>query len=79
MFVMGNHFGRIGAMVQGKVPFDAAQAAANAEIVAGCPSCPSPGSWKARQAPNSKAKPEIWTERAKFDAGAKKMQEKWPS
>ena len=34
MFVMANHFGRIGAMVQGRVPYDAAQAASNAEIMA---------------------------------------------
>jgi cytochrome c556 len=30
MFVMANHFGRIGAMVNGRVPYDAATAAANA-------------------------------------------------
>ena len=30
MFVMGNHMGRLGAMVQGRVPFDATQASANA-------------------------------------------------
>ena len=32
--VMATHFGRVGAMVQGKVPFDAAAAASNGEIVA---------------------------------------------
>ena len=32
--VMGTHFARMGAMVQGKVPFDAKSAADNAEIVA---------------------------------------------
>ena len=34
MFVMANHVGRIGAMVQGKASYDAAQALANAEVVA---------------------------------------------
>ena len=34
MTVMANHFGHIGAMANGKAPYDAAQAAANAEIVA---------------------------------------------
>ena len=35
LFVMAQHFGRIGAMVNGRVPYDApAAASANAEIVA---------------------------------------------
>ena len=34
MFVMANHFGRIGAMVAGRAPYDAAAATANAEVVA---------------------------------------------
>ena len=32
--VMATHFGRMGAMVQGRVPYDAAVATANAEVVA---------------------------------------------
>ena len=32
--VMGTHFGRIGAVVQGRVPYDAAAVAANADLVA---------------------------------------------
>ena len=76
MFVMGNHFGRMGAMVQGRVPFDAAQAAANAEVVSTMSRLPfagfvdgTPRTQKGGAAAN------IWTERAKFDDGAKKMQE----
>ena len=34
MFVMSQHAGRIGAMVQGRVPFDAKLATENAEEVA---------------------------------------------
>ena len=34
MTVMANHFGRIGAMVNGRVPFDAATVQANADVVA---------------------------------------------
>ena len=33
LFVMGQHFGRIGAMVNDKIPFDAAQAKESAAIV----------------------------------------------
>ena len=76
MFVMGNHFGRMGAMVQGRVPFDAAQAAANAEVVSTMSRLPfagfvdgTPSTQKGGAAAN------IWTERAKFDDGAKKMQD----
>ena len=65
--VMGTHFGRIGAMVNGRVPFDAKVAAENAEIVAEMAKLPwagfGPGTDKGG---NTRAKPEIWTEQAKF-------------
>ena len=38
--VMSTHFGRIGAMVQGKVPYDGAAAAANAAAPQGAPLMP---------------------------------------
>lgn len=74
--VMGTHFGRIGAMSQGRVPFDGAAAAANAEIVAEMSKLPFAGfvegtSGTEKGTPNAK----VWSDRAKFDAGAKKMQE----
>jgi cytochrome c556 len=74
--VMGTHFSRIGAMSQGRVPFDGAAAAANAEIVAEMSKLPFAGfvegtSGTEKGTPNAK----VWSERAKFDAGAKKMQE----
>jgi len=34
LFVMSQHFGRLGAMANGRAPYDAAAAAANAEVVA---------------------------------------------
>lgn len=65
--VMGAHFGRIGAMTSGRVPFDAKVAADNADIVATMAKLPwagfGPGTEKGG---NTKAKPEIWTEQAKF-------------
>jgi cytochrome c556 len=72
--VMGTHFSRIGAMAQGRVPFDAAQAAANAEIVAMLSALPFAG-FVDGTADGTKAKPVVWTQRAKFDAAASKMQE----
>ena len=74
--VMATHFGRIGAMVQGRVPFDAAAATANAEIVADMAKLPYAG-FVEGTAGTQKGEPKasIWTERAKFDEGAKKLQD----
>ena len=74
--VMGAHFGRIGAMAQGRAPFDGAAAASNAEVVAHMARLPYAGfvdgtSGTAKGEP----KPNIWTERAKFDGYAKKLQD----
>ena len=74
--VMGTHFGRIGAMAQGRVPYDAAAAAANADIVVELSKLPYAG-FVEGTAGTEKGTPKanVWTERAKFDEGAKKMQE----
>ena len=72
--VMGTHFGRIGAMVNGRVPYDAKVAADNADIVAEMAKLPwaafGPGTDKGG---NSRAKPEIWTEQAKFKEYSEKL------
>ncbi len=74
--VMSTHFGRIGAMVQGRVPYDAAAAAANADIVADMSKLPFAGFVEGTGgSEKGQPKPNVWTERAKFDAAAKKMQE----
>ena len=73
--VMGTHFGRIGAMVNGRVPFDAKVAAENAEIVADMAKLP----WAAfgpatdKGAIPTRAKAEIWAEQAKFKDLSDKM------
>lgn len=71
--VMAAHFSRIGAMAQGRVPFDAATAAANAEIVATMSRLPFVAFVDGSQ--SGKAKAEIWSDRAGFNAAASKMQE----
>ncbi|MGH6638109.1 MAG: c-type cytochrome [Polaromonas sp.] len=72
--VLGTHFGRVGAMANGRVPFDAKVAADNAELVAGMAKLPwagfAPGTDKGG---NTKAKPEIWTEQAKFKESNDKL------
>lgn len=74
MFVMGQHFGRLGAMANAKAPFDAKAAEHNAAIVADMSKLPwagfVPGTDKGG---NTKAKPEVWTEQAKFKEGSEKL------
>lgn len=74
--VMGTHFGRIGAMTSGRAPFDGAAAAANAEVVVQMSTLPYAGFVEGTSSTEKGgAKASIWTERAKFDAAAKKMQD----
>lgn len=73
--VMATHFGRVAAMANGRVPFDAKAAAANAEIATMMSKLPYAGFVDGTDKGDTKAKPEIWSERAKFDAAATKMQD----
>jgi cytochrome c556 len=72
--VMGTHFGRLGAMVNGRVPFDARVAAENSALVAAMAKLPwpafGPGTEKEG---SSKAMSEVWTEQAKFKEHSDKM------
>ena len=74
LFVMGQHFARIGAMANGRVPYDSAVAVQNAEIVADMAKLPwagfGPGTDKVTP---SRAKAEIWTEQAKFKEHNEKL------
>lgn len=74
--LMSNHFNRIGAMVKGNAPYDAPDAAANAEIVNMIARLPFHGfvEGSAGNGEKGTAKANIWTERAKFDETAKKLQ-----
>lgn len=72
-FVMQQNFGRVAGMATGKIPFDAkvaADSAAVAEFVGRLP-------WVAfgdgTDKGDTRAKPEIWKEKAKFNEYADKM------
>lgn len=74
LFVMQQNFGRVAAMAAGKAPFDpkmAAESAATAEFMSKLP-------WAAfgegTDKGDTKAKSEIWTDKAKFTEYADKMQ-----
>jgi cytochrome c556 len=73
--VMGSHFGRIGAMVNGRIPFDAKAAAEHAEVALLVSKLPYTAFVEGTDKGDTKAKPEIWTEGDKFRAAASKMQE----
>ena len=72
--VMAWNFGPLGAMAQGKVPYDAAEFAKRAERVAQVAPMLSEGfPAETRDLPNSKLKPGMWTNRADFDAKMKDL------
>lgn len=73
--VMGTHFSRIGAMANGRVPFDAAVAAENAAIVQAMSKLPYTAFGPGTDKGDTRALPAIWTEQAKFNDAAQKMQE----
>lgn len=73
MFVMAQHFGRIGAMANGRAPYDAKVATDNAELVAEMSRLPWPGFAANTDKLSQKAKPEIWSEPAKFKEHNEKL------
>ena len=70
--VMGTHFSRLGAMANGKMPFDAKSAQESAEIVAFMSKLPWTGFGAGTE--GGKSKPEVWKEQAKFNDLAGKME-----
>lgn len=76
MYTMATHFySRLGAMANGRIPFDAKAAAEHADVVATLSRLP----WHAftpdtNGVGKTDAKPAIWTEQAKFKDLSEKMQ-----
>lgn len=76
MFVMAQNFGRVAQMAQGRIPFDAkvaAESAATAEFMAKLPWAAF-GEGSEKGGIPSRAKAEIWTDKAKFNESADKLQ-----
>lgn len=78
MFIMGQNFGRIGAMVNGKAPYDPAAAATSADIVAEMAKLPWPGFHPSTDKLSQKAKSEIWSDAAKFKEASERLQNAAP-
>jgi cytochrome c556 len=72
--VMANHFSRIGAMANGRAPFDAKVAAESAAIVETMSKLPWEGFVAGTDKGDTAALPAIWTEQAKFKEGSDKLQ-----
>lgn len=72
--VMATHFGRLGAMANGRLPYDAKVAADNAELVTTMSKLPWAAFAEGTDKGETRAKPEIWKESAKYKEAADKMQ-----
>ncbi len=72
--VMGNHFARVGAMASGRAPYDAKAALENADIAAAMAKLPWAAFTEGSDKGETRAKPEIWKDSAKFKEAADKMQ-----
>lgn len=72
--VMAAHFGRLGAMANGRAPYDAKAAAENADVVATLSKLPWAAFGEGTDKGDTRAKPEIWKESAKFKEASDKMQ-----
>lgn len=72
--VMANHFGRVGAMAQGKAPWDAKAAADSMVIVADLHKLPFTAFGEGTdKGGDTKALPEVWSKQAGFNTARDKM------
>lgn len=74
LFVMQQNFGRVAAMAAGKAPFDAKVAADSAAVADFVAKLPWAAFGEGTDKGDTRAKPEIWKEPAKFKEYADKMQ-----
>lgn len=71
LFVMSQHFGSLGAMANGRAPFDANVAKQNGAVLETLAALPWQGFGAGTE--GGKSKPEVWAEKAKFDDHANKF------
>lgn len=72
--LLGTHFGRLGAMASGRAPYDAKAAADNADVIAAVAKLPWAAFGEGTDKGETRAKPDIWKESAKFKDAADKTQ-----
>ena len=71
--LLGNHFGALGAMANGKAPYNAAVAAADGDVLAVVSKLPQAGFVAGSDKGKTRALPDIWKEEAKFKDLYEKM------
>jgi cytochrome c556 len=71
--LMGTHMGRLGAMAQGKAPFDAKAAEYNATVLSAVYHLPYAAFGDDTKTGDTRAKPEVWTKAADFKKKADDM------
>ena len=74
MTLIAKYFGPLGGMAAGRVPFNAQLAARNAGYLEVLSKMPSEGFQPSTKDEKTKAKPEVWTDKAKFDHAMENMQ-----
>ena len=72
--VMATHFGRVAAMANGRIPFDAKAAAENAELATTMSKLPFVAFIPGTDKGETKAEAKIWSEPDKFKTTAETMQ-----
>ena len=75
MTVQQFHLGRIFAMANGRMPFDAKVVAEDAAVLDTIDKLPFTAFGPGTDKGNTRALPAVWSERAKFDAAVHKMQD----
>jgi cytochrome c556 len=75
MYLQNTHMGRLFTMANGQVPFDAKVAADQIEIIATLNRLQFSAFIDGSDKGNTKAKPEIWSEKDKFNAAITKSQD----
>ena len=72
--VLAAHFGSLGAMANGRAPFDAQAAARHGDVIALVSHLPFTGFVAGSDKGETRAKADVWSEQAKFKGAAEKMQ-----
>ena len=72
--IMSAHFGRVGAMATGKAPYDVKAAVENVDIAVAMSKLHWAAFPEGSDKGETRAKPEIWKDSAKFKEAADKMQ-----
>ena len=75
MFIMSQHFGRLGPVVKGERPYNKDEVARNSAVAEEMSKLPWDAFVAGTDKGNTRAKPEIWTDAAKFKSAAEKMQQ----